>query len=63
MITALLVALIYIAIISVIGWAIISLIPVPAPVKTVIWAVVAVLCLLVLLGAVTGGLPHLGIYR
>lgn len=55
MITSLLVALILIAIVCTIGWAILSIVPVPAPVKTVIWAIVAVVCLLILLRGVTGG--------
>ena len=55
MITGLLTALIIVAIIAVIGWVIISIIPGPPLVHTVVWAVVAIICLLVLLDAVSGG--------
>ena len=54
MIESLLVALIVIGIICVIGWVLMSIIPGPPMVKTIVWAVVAILCLLVLLRAVTG---------
>ncbi len=55
MITSLLVALIVIAIICVVAGAIIRIVPMPAPVGTIIWAVVAIVCLFVLLRAITGG--------
>lgn len=54
MITSLLVALIVIAIVCIIGWVIVSIIPGPPQLKVIIWAVVAIICLIVLLGAVTG---------
>lgn len=57
MISTLLVALIYIAIIGLIGWAIVSLVPLPPPAKTIVYVIVGVICLLVLLYAVQGGLP------
>jgi hypothetical protein len=49
------VALIVIAIICVIASCFIKLVPMPAPVPTVIWCIVAVICLLILLRVVTGG--------
>jgi len=54
MIESLLVALVLIAIVALIGWGIVALIPAPPQVKTVIWVVVGVICLLILLRAVTG---------
>jgi len=55
-INALLMALIYIAILAVIGWVIVAIIggKVPPVVITIVWAVIAILCLLVLAGAITG---------
>lgn len=55
MITSLLVALIFIAIICVIASAFVRLVPLPAPVPIVVWCIVAVICLLILLRVVTGG--------
>lgn len=55
MISGLLTALIIIAIVALIGWAIITIVPLPPPVKTVLWVVVGVICLLVLLNAIGGG--------
>jgi hypothetical protein len=56
MITSLLVALILIAIVAVIGQVFLQLVPVPAPVKTIVWAVIAIVCLLILLAVFTGGI-------
>lgn len=55
MISALLVALVYIAIVALIVWGITAIIPAPAPVKTVIYVVGGIICLLILLQAITGG--------
>lgn len=51
---SLLVGLILIGIVSLIGWGIFSLIPVPPQVKIVIWVVVGVICLVILLHAISG---------
>lgn len=63
---ALVVAVIYIAVVLVVAWlltVLIGLIPVPAPIggviPTVIWAVAAIVCLVILLRVVVGGLPSL----
>jgi hypothetical protein len=58
-ITALLIALIYIAIVCVIVWGVLAIlravgVAIPAPVTTVAYAILAVICLLILLGVVTG---------
>lgn len=53
-IAGLLTALILIAIVCVIVGAVLRLVPMPAPVGPILWALTAVLCLLILLGAVTG---------
>lgn len=60
MVESLLYALIVIAILGVIVWAILSVVPgIPPPVKTVIYAVAAIVMLVVLLNAVVGkGLLH-----
>jgi hypothetical protein len=55
MIEALLIALILIAIVCVIATVVLKLVPMPAPVPTVIWGIVAIVCLLILLRAFTGG--------
>lgn len=59
MITALLTALVLIAIVGVIAWGVMALIPLPAPVKIVIQVIAAILCLLILLRAIQGA-PLLG---
>lgn len=60
MIESLLVALILMAIVGLIGWGIATLIPFPPQVKTVLYVVIGVVCLLILLKALTGGL-HLAL--
>lgn len=55
MIMSLLVAMVLIAIICVFGWFIQTIIPGPAVVKNAVWAVTAILCLIILLRAITGG--------
>jgi len=42
-----------------IGWGISAILPVPPQVKTVIWVIVGVICLLILLRVVTGDSLHL----
>lgn len=54
MITSLIGALIVIAIVCIIGWVIVSIIPGPPQLKVIIWAVVAIICLLILYSVVTG---------
>jgi hypothetical protein len=54
MINALLIALAYIAIICVIAAVIVRLVPMPAPVGMIVWAVVTIICLLILLRVFTG---------
>lgn len=54
MIEALIIAMIYIAIVCVIGYAILALVPVPPPVKVVIQALIAVICLIILLQVFVG---------
>jgi hypothetical protein len=54
MIESLLVAFVVIAIVALIGWGICRILPVPEPVKTVIWVIVGVICLLIILRVVTG---------
>jgi hypothetical protein len=56
MITALIIALILIAIVCVIGQVFLQLVPAPAPVKTIVWAVIAIVSLLILLSVFTGGI-------
>jgi hypothetical protein len=51
-----LVALVLIAIVCVIAQAFLQLVPVPAPVKTIVWAFATIICLLILLAVFTGGL-------
>jgi uncharacterized protein (DUF983 family) len=55
-VTALLVALIYIAIICVVGGVVIRIIPDPKPsyLTTIIWAIVTIVCLVILLQVITG---------
>ena len=58
-ITGLLVALIYIAIVCVIIWGVVRIlaalgVTIPPPVITVVYVIGAVICLLILLGVVTG---------
>lgn len=43
-------ALIYIAVICVIAYAFVTLLPIPGNVARVIWVVVSLLCLLIILG-------------
>lgn len=61
MIAALIVAVIYCAIVLVVAWllvVLIGLIPVPAPIggmlPTIIWVIAVIICLLILLSVVTG---------
>lgn len=54
-ISSLIVALVYIGILCIVAQLIVTLAPVPPPVPTIIWAIVAILCLLVLLDAIGGG--------
>lgn len=56
MIVSLLVALVLIAIVCVIAQAFMALVPVPAPVKTIVWAFATIICLLILLAVFTGGI-------
>jgi hypothetical protein len=56
MIVDMLVALVLIAIVCVIAQAFLQLVPVPAPVKTIVWAFATIICLLILLAVFTGGL-------
>lgn len=53
-IEALIIALICIGIVCIIGYVLMSIIPGPPMVKTIVWAVVGIICLLILLRAVTG---------
>jgi hypothetical protein len=55
-------ALIYIAVICVIAYAFVTLLPIPANVAKVIWVVVSLLCLLIILGVFGIG-PGLGIVK
>lgn len=54
MVSGLLSALVIIAIVSLIGWGIIAVVPMPPQVKTVLWVVIGVFCLLFLLDALSG---------
>ncbi len=54
---ALLVLLIYVAIVCLIGWVLITLLPMTGPVRIAIEVVIALICLLFLLRFV-GALPH-----
>jgi hypothetical protein len=62
-IVALLVALCYIAILCIIGRVAIALIKPPSEVGMLIWAIVAILCVLVLLDVIVGGGSHIMIWR
>lgn len=55
-------ALLYIAIICVIAYAFVTLLPIPANVARVIWVVVSLLCLLIIL-SVFGIGPGLSVVR
>jgi hypothetical protein len=55
MIESLLVGLILAAIVALVGCGIVTVIPARAAVKTVVWVFIGVICLLILLQAVTGG--------
>jgi hypothetical protein len=55
-------ALIYIAIICVVAYVFILLLPIPANVQKAIWVVVSLLCLLIILGAFGIG-PGLSIVK
>jgi hypothetical protein len=66
MLEALIVGVIYIAIVMVVAWllvVLVRLIPMPPPiagvVPTVIWVIAAIICLVILLRVVAGGLPAL----
>jgi hypothetical protein len=53
--------IVYIAILGLIVWAVTTLIPMPAPFKTVIYVIAGIFCLLLLLRVLGGvNLPHLG---
>jgi 1-acyl-sn-glycerol-3-phosphate acyltransferase len=54
MITALIVALILIAIVCVVAQALLKIVKVPEPLPTVVWAAVVIVCLLLLLDVFTG---------
>lgn len=53
-ITAFLVALCFIAIVCIVASAIVRLAPLPPPVPVLIWAVAAILCVLILLNCIEG---------
>lgn len=55
-------ALIYIAIICVVAYLFITLLPIPANVQKAIWIVVSLLCLLIILGVFGYG-PGLSVVR
>jgi hypothetical protein len=55
-------ALIYIAVICVIAYAFVTLLPIPGNVAKVIWVVVSLLCLLIILGVFGIG-PGIGIVK
>jgi hypothetical protein len=55
-------ALIYIAVICVIAYAFVTLLPIPANVQKVIWVVVSLLCLLIILGVFGYG-PGLSVVK
>jgi membrane protein implicated in regulation of membrane protease activity len=60
-ITALITAIVVIGILCIIVGVVFKVAPVPAPAQTIIWAVVAIVCLLILLSVFTGGLNlHIG---
>lgn len=60
MIESLVVALILIAIVSLVIWGIASIVPMPAPVKTIVYVIGGIICLLILLRALTGSTSLLG---
>lgn len=60
MIESLVVALILIAIVSLVVWGIASMIPMPAPVKTIVYVIGGIICLLILLRVFTGSGSLLG---
>lgn len=55
-------ALLYIAVICVITYAVLTLLPIPGNVAKVIWVVVSLLCLLIILGVFGIG-PGLSVVR
>lgn len=55
--TALLTLVVYVAIVGLICWAIVSIVPMPAPFKTVIYVIGALFCLLLLLNVIGGHAP------
>jgi hypothetical protein len=55
-------ALIYIAVICVIAYAFVTLLPIPANVQKVIWVVVSLFCLLIILGVFGYG-PGLSVVK
>lgn len=55
MITMLLIALIMIAIVALIGGGIVRVIPMPEQARIVVWVIIGVICLVILLRALTGG--------
>lgn len=66
MLEALIVAVIYCAIVLAVAWlltVLIGIIPVPPPIAgvipTIIWVVAVIICLVILLRLVAGGLPPL----
>jgi hypothetical protein len=66
MLSALIVACIYIVVICVVAWvlvAVLGMAPLPPPIAGIlpmlIWAIAAIVCLLILLHVVAGGLPPL----
>ena len=66
MLEALIVGVIYCAIVLVVAWLLIVLVgmlPIPSPaagvIPTIIWVIAVIICLIILLRLVAGGLPAL----
>lgn len=56
LVIAFVVALILCGIICLVAWGFATILPAPPVVKTIVWVVAGVFCLLILLAAVTGNL-------
>lgn len=60
MVEPLLVALILIAIVGAVLWGLTSIVPMPPPVKTIVYVIGTIIMLVILLHIVTGGTLGLG---
>ncbi len=54
MVEALITAMIIIAILAIVGWVLTALIPLPPPAHTIVWAIIAIIALVIVYRAISG---------